>query len=74
MLSERPGTRSRALFTDDQIDADIDRVERGQQDDGGWTFDWLAWSPGQSVDARGAMTLWALTTLRAHARIEAAAR
>src|SRR5215218_7602856 len=52
-LSERIGSRSRALFTGDQIEADLDRVERGQQEDGGWTFDHLAWSPGQSVEARG---------------------
>jgi hypothetical protein len=70
MLSQRPAGRSRALFTEDQIDADLDRLERGQQDDGGWTFDWLAWSPGQSVEARGAMTLRALTDLRAHGRLE----
>jgi hypothetical protein len=69
-LSDRPGKRSRALFTDDQIEADLDRLERGQQDDGGWTFDSLDWSPGQSVESRGLETLHALTTLRAHRRID----
>jgi hypothetical protein len=67
-LSDRPGLRSRALFTDAQIEADLDRLEQGQQDDGGWTFDWLRWSPGQSVETRGLVTLLALTTLRAHGR------
>jgi hypothetical protein len=70
MLSDRPGARSRALFPDDQIEADLDRLEREQQDDGGWTFDSLAWSAGQSVETRGAMTLWALTTLAANGRVE----
>jgi hypothetical protein len=69
-LSPRPAARSRALFTDDQIEADLDVLQRGQQDDGGWTFDWLAWSPGQSVEWRGAVTLRALDTLRVHGRIE----
>jgi hypothetical protein len=69
-LSERPGRRSRALFTGDQIAADLDLLEQGQQDDGGWTFDWLAWSPGQSVEWRGAVTLRALATLRAHGRVD----
>lgn len=69
-LSQRPGRRSRALFTDDQIQADLDRLEQGQQDDGGWTFDWLAWSPGQSVEWRGAVTQRALATLHAHGRVE----
>jgi hypothetical protein len=68
MLSDRPGTRSRVLFTDAQIDADLDALERRQRDDGGWTFDWLAWSPGQSVEWRGIVTLRALATLRAHGR------
>ena len=65
-LSERPGTRGRALFTEAQIEADLERLEHEQQDDGGWTFDWLAWSPGQTVEWRGAMTVWALTRLREH--------
>jgi hypothetical protein len=69
-LSPRPGARSRALFTNEQIEADLDLLEQGQQDDGGWTFDWLAWSPGQSVEWRGAVTLRALDALRAHGRIE----
>jgi hypothetical protein len=69
-LSQRPGRRSRALFTDDQIEADLDLLQQSQQDDGGWTFEWLAWSPGQSVEWRGAVTLRALATLRAHGRIE----
>ncbi len=68
-MSPRPGLRSRALFTPDQIDADLDALERGQQDDGGWTFDWLAWSPAQSVEWRGTVTLHALATLRAHQRV-----
>ena len=68
-LSGRPGARSRALFTDEQIEADLDRLEREQREDGGWDFDWLAWSPGQTVDCRGAVTLLALATLRAHGRL-----
>jgi len=62
--------RSRALFTDEQIADDLDVLERRQQDDGGWTFDWLAWSPGQSVEWRGAVTLRALAMLSGHGRIE----
>ncbi|HEX3622094.1 MAG TPA: hypothetical protein VHT97_07250 [Acidimicrobiales bacterium] len=68
-LSGRPGTRSRTLFTENQIRTDLDVLERGQQDDGGWTFDWLAWSPGQSCEWRGIVTLRALATLAAHGRV-----
>ena len=69
-LSPRPDARSRALFAGEQIDADLDLLERAQLEDGGWTFDWLAWSDGQSVEWRGICTLRALATLGAHGRIE----
>jgi hypothetical protein len=67
-LSPRPGARSRALFTDEQIEADLERLEREQREDGGWDFDWLAWSQGQTADCRGGVTVDALATLRAHGR------
>lgn len=70
VLSETPGTRSRALFTDAQIEKDLDELERGQQDDAGWTFEWLAWSPGQTVEWRGVLTLRALAVLASHGRID----
>ena len=69
VLSERPGRRSRALFQDAQIEAELDALERAQHEDGGWTFDWLGWSPGQSVEWRGIVTLRALATLAAHGRL-----
>ena len=68
-LSGWPGGRSRALFTDAQIEADLDLRQDGQQDDGGWTFDWLGWSPGQTVEWRGIVTLRALAALHAHGRV-----
>jgi hypothetical protein len=68
-LSPRPGARSRVLFADEQIRAGLDELERLQRADGGWEFDWLAWSPGQSVEWRGAVTLAALQTLGAHRRL-----
>lgn len=68
-LSSRPGLRSRALFTGDQIEADLDRVEQGQQEDGGWMFDFGVWSTGQLAECRGLVTLLALATLDAHGRL-----
>jgi hypothetical protein len=73
-FSPRPGARSRVLFTRDQIAADLDRLEGGQHEDGGWGFDWLAWSAGQSVEWRGIVTVLALATLDAHGRIARSAR
>jgi hypothetical protein len=68
-FSPRPGARSRALFNEGQIAAELDALEAGQQDDGGWQFDFLAWSQGQSVEWRGIVTLLAIATLDAHGRL-----
>ncbi len=68
-LSERPGRRSRALFRADQIEADLDRLAAGQREDGGWTVEYLAWSPGQALEWRGIATVRALATLAAHGRL-----
>lgn len=68
-LSARPGLRSRALFTDDQIEADLNTLAGGQQDDGGWMFDFGVWSSGQLAEYRGLVTLLALATLDAHGRL-----
>jgi hypothetical protein len=68
-ISPRPGTPSRALFTEAQTGADLDRLEREQLADGGWDFDFLHWSPGQTVEWRGIVTLGALHTLRRHGRL-----
>ena len=67
--SPRPGLPSRALFTDDQIAADLDRLEAGQQEDGGWTVEILQWSPAQAVEWRGIATVLALGILRANGRV-----
>lgn len=68
-LSPHAGAPSRALFSDDQIAADLERLEREQLDDGGWDFHFLHFSPGQSVEWRGAVTLGALRTLREYGRV-----
>jgi hypothetical protein len=68
-ISPSPGLPSRALFTDEQIAADLDRLEAGQLDDGGWTVDYLQWSPGQALEWRGVATLHALGVLRANGRL-----
>ena len=68
-LSSRPGARSRRLFDTRQIEADLDRLEAGQLTDGGWMFDWLAWTPAQEVEWRGLVTLEALSQLRSHRRL-----
>ena len=68
-FSPRPRLPSRALFTDDQIEADLDRLEAGQREDGGWTVDFLPWSPAQALEWRGIATVLALGVLRANGRV-----
>jgi hypothetical protein len=68
-LSPRPRSRSRGAVGQAQIDAHLDIVESEQQDDGGWMFDWLAWSPAQNNDWRGNVTIRALTWLRDNGRL-----
>jgi hypothetical protein len=68
-LSPRPGSRSRDLVGQAEIEAHLDAVEAGQQEDGGWMFDWLAWSPAQTADWRGNVTIRALTWLRDNGRL-----
>ena len=68
-LSPRPGSRSRGLVSEDQVEAHLDAVESEQQQDGGWMFDWLAWSPAQTNDWRGNVTIRALIWLRDNERL-----
>ncbi len=68
-LSPRPGSRSRELLSDEQIEAHLDAVESEQQQDGGWMFDWRAWSPAQTTDWRGNVTLRALIWLHDNGRL-----
>ncbi len=68
-LSPRPGSRSRGLVGEQDIEAHLAAVEHEQQQDGGWMFDWLAWSPAQTNDWRGNVTLRALIWLRDNGRL-----
>ena len=68
-LSPRPDSRSRGLVTDAQVEVHLDALESEQQEDGGWMFDWLAWSPAQTTDWRGNITIRALTWLRDNGRL-----
>ncbi|MGE4428511.1 MAG: hypothetical protein AB7G37_18820 [Solirubrobacteraceae bacterium] len=63
-----PGARTARLFDPAVLDAHVDALAAGQQDDGGWTFDWMAWSPATTADWRGVLTVDALRILRAHGR------
>jgi hypothetical protein len=63
-----PGSPARALFDDATFDANLDALAAAQQDDGGWTFDWLVWTPATELEWRGIMTIRNLGILRAYGR------
>jgi hypothetical protein len=63
-----PGLAS-TLFDDSMIGAHLDHLAAAQRDDGGWTFNWLAWSPAAAQEWRGIRTVDALQTLRAYGRL-----
>jgi hypothetical protein len=64
-----PDSLARDLFEKSVIDAHLDRLAGAQLDDGGWTFNWLAWSPAAEREWRGFLTVDALSTLRANGRL-----
>jgi hypothetical protein len=68
-FSPRPGSRSRTLVGESHVEAHLDAVQVQQQTDGGWMFDWLAWSPAQTCAWRGVVTIRALSWLRDNGRL-----
>jgi hypothetical protein len=65
----RPDSPARSLFSDAVIEAHLDHLAAGQRDDGGWTFNWPAWSPAAELDWRGFITVSSLVTLRDNGRL-----
>jgi hypothetical protein len=68
-FAPRPGSIARPLFDEATIAAHLDHLAASQRDDGGWMFNWLAWSPAAEADWRGFLTVEALRTLRANGRL-----
>jgi hypothetical protein len=63
-IAPYPDRPVRALFADDVIAADLERLAAKQEDDGGWTVDYLKISPAGSLEWRGYATLRAVDVLR----------
>jgi hypothetical protein len=67
-FAPRPGSPARSLFDEAVIAAHLDQLAAAQRDDGGWMFNWLAWSPAAEREWRGAVTVDALQVQRANGR------
>jgi hypothetical protein len=64
-----PESLARPLFDDATMERNLDHLAAAQQDDGGWTFDWSAWSRLGELEWRGSETVDALVVLQANGRI-----
>jgi hypothetical protein len=53
------------------IERDLDRLEQGQREDGGWAVDFPSSSPAGALEWRGYATVRALAVLRANGRLPA---
>jgi hypothetical protein len=71
-VAPRPGRPARGLFRPEVVDRELDRLERMQQDDGGWTIDFTSYSPAAALEWRGNRTVQALTILRDNGRLSSA--
>ncbi len=63
-IAPDPGLPARELVDPAHVAADLQRLASGQQDDGGWTVDYLPISPAGTLDWRGYVTVKAIETLR----------
>jgi len=63
-----PDSLGRELFDEATIKANLDHLAQAQLEDGGWMFNWLAWSPAAEREWRGFLTVDALRILRANGR------
>jgi hypothetical protein len=68
-FAPEPDSLARSLFDDVTVKAHLDHLAQAQLEDGGWTFNWLAWSPAAELDWRGFLTVDALRVLRANGRL-----
>ncbi|HEX9035741.1 MAG TPA: hypothetical protein VF808_02000 [Ktedonobacterales bacterium] len=64
-----PQTMARRLFADNVIAAHLDALAAAQQSDGGWPISWLDWNPATTLEWRGAVTIEALSALKAYGRL-----
>jgi hypothetical protein len=65
-FAPEPDSLARELFDEATIKANLDHLAQAQLEDGGWMFNWLAWSPAAERDWRGFLTVDALRILRAN--------
>jgi len=68
-FAQKPTSLARAWFTEEELEKDLNALERGQQEDGGWNFGFPAFTPVVDFEWRSIATVDALLTLRRYGRI-----
>ena len=61
-----PGTAVRALFADQDVDRELERLASRQQADGGWPEEFASYSPIAALEWRGYLTVRAVMVLAAN--------
>ncbi|MEW2131596.1 hypothetical protein [Streptomyces sp. NPDC005435] len=67
-FARTPDSLARAWFTDEEMARSLDFLAGEQEEDGGWPVRWRQWAPVPALEARPAVTIDALRTLRAYGR------
>ncbi|MCS0605758.1 hypothetical protein NX794_31820 [Streptomyces sp. LP11] len=67
-FARHPHSLARAWFTDAEMTRSLDHLAAEQREDGGWPIRWRRWAPAAALEARPAVTIAALRTLRAYGR------
>lgn len=68
--SDTPDHPLRKHFKQEDIETNLDRLIKDQQEDGGWNITWPATSPTCELEWRGWLTLEKLLTLKANGRLD----
>lgn len=66
--ASEPGRPIRALLDPAAVSEDLDRLERGQLQDGGWAVDFTSYSAAADLEWRGYATVHAVGVLRSNGR------
>src|SRR5688572_18541020 len=67
-FAPEPGRPVRSLVDDRAVADDLDRLESGQQRDGGWAVNFNTYSPAAALEWRGYITVGAVDVLRMNGR------
>jgi hypothetical protein len=68
-IAPTPERPVRRLFAAETIEADLRRLNEGQEADGGWSVDYASYSPAAGLEWRGHATVRALSILRRNSLI-----